>query len=481
MSLRRADLRFALPRNPRRAVVLGGLGEWEEGLRLGGVEVSVAADPPDLAVAPAEYAREALATAAPMIILEGARRSRALARAGYGQQTLLPLPDHLNPELVIPLGRRNAIRYAIRGWRPGATAFERGRNLVAQELLGQGIAPPGRAPTTIAAREPAAPFLVAAAASLIGTSRLNWFAAYGAWANPETRGALFLLEPAATAPGWVVKFSRTPGLERLFDRDEAGLRLAEQAGGIVAAPAPQLLGRLDLDGLSASVETAAHGERLGLILSGRAPRSEKLAVVRRLAEWIAAVARQTASSAELLRPELQRLEAEVMPRWRAHAVPADLVAALPPLAPVLQHGDLWADNIFAGEDAFAVVDWESARRHGAPLWDALYFLTDALALVDGAHSDADRLDHFVRLHRGELESSTPFFRWLGASIDATQVPSAAVGPLATLLWLSYALLEEAHVERIGGDRRTVPTTSRMAAGWLADPQLGAGWSAWRGH
>jgi hypothetical protein len=478
VTLRRADLRFALPRNPRRAVVLGGLGEWEEGLRQGGVEVGTAGDRPDLAVAPAELVREAIATAAPMIVLEGTRRSRALADAGYGQQTLLPLPDHIRPELFLPLGQRNAIRYAVERWRPGATAIERGRNLLARELLARRIAPPGRTPATIAALEPAAPFLVTAAAEVLGASRLNWFASFGMWAHSETRGALFLFEPSAPAPGWVVKFARIPGLEHLFDADEAGLALAEQAGGVVAASAPRLLGRLDVGLLDASVETAALGERLAPILGGGASRAEKLAVVGRFAEWIAAVARETAASPDLFRPELRRLEDEVVSRWTGRGLSADIVAGLPPLAPVFQHGDLWADNVFARSHGFTVVDWESARRHGTPLWDALYFLTDALALVDGAHSDAERLEHFVRLHRGELGSSEPFFRGVRTAADATGVPDEAVGPLATLLWLSYALLDVAHVERVGGAGATAPPTWRMSERWLDDPQLGPGWSAW---
>jgi hypothetical protein len=457
--------------------VLGGLEEWEQGLRQGGVEVGSGGAPPDLAVGPAEHAQAALATAAPMIVLEGTGRSRALAEAGYGQQPLLALPDHVNPELVLPLGQRNAIRYAVDRWRPGTTALERGRNLLARELLARRIAPPGRTPTTVAALEPAAPFLVTAASELIGTAPLNWFAAFGRWTHPETRGALYLFEPPASTPGWVVKFSRIPDLEHLFDWDAAGLELAGQAGGVVAASAPRLLGRLDQGGLCASVETAAHGERLTPLLGGSASRAEKLAVVGRFADWITTVARQTAASPDLLEPELRRLEDEVVPHWTAQGLPANIVATLPPLAPVFQHGDLWADNVFAGSDGFDVVDWESARRHGAPLWDALYFLTDTLALVDGAHSDAERLEHFARLHRGELDSSKPFFRLLRATADATGVPDDAVGPLATLLWLSYALLDQAHVERVDGT--TVPLTRRLSERWLADPQLGPGWTAWR--
>ena len=481
MSLHRADVRFALPGSPRTAVVLGGLTGWEEGLRQGGVEVGTTGAA-DLAVAPAALAVEAAATGAPMLVLEGARRHRAAAASGYSVQAVLPLPDARTPELLLPLGQRAAVRYAVRRWRPGTTPLETTRNLAARELIARGIAPPGRAPTAIAAREAGPPAFVAAAAELVGTVRLDWFAAFGLWPNPETRGAFFLFERGRPEPDWVVKFARIPGLERVFDGDAAGLARAADAGGLVAAAAPRLLGRLDADPLCASVETAAHGERLSTILRGGAARADKLALVERFAEWLVAVARQTAAPAATLAPERERLEREVVPRWTGRGLPADVVARLPSLASVFQHGDLWGDNIFVAKTGFGVVDWESAKTHGAPLWDLLYFLTGALALADGARTDDETLEHLVRLCRGELPSSAVLFRQLRVGAAATDVPPEAIGPLAALLWTSYALLDSEHAERVarseGVATPAVPLTVRIAERWLTDPGLGTGWRAW---
>ena len=61
--------------------------------------------------------------------------------------------------------------------------------------------------------------------------------------------------PVATRPAWTVKFSRIPGRPEAFDRDQRGLELARLAGERVPSHAPRLLGRLEMDGLHASVET----------------------------------------------------------------------------------------------------------------------------------------------------------------------------------------------------------------------------------
>ena len=58
MSLRRIDLRFALPHEVRRAAAIG-LEDWSTGLEEAGVDLSADSDL-DLAVAPVERANEVL-------------------------------------------------------------------------------------------------------------------------------------------------------------------------------------------------------------------------------------------------------------------------------------------------------------------------------------------------------------------------------------------------------------------------------------
>ncbi len=482
MSLRRADVRFALPQAAATAVVLGGLEAWAEGLRQAGVETTTArgAAAPDLVVAPANLRDAALDLNPAMLVVEGARSTLALRRAGWTASLVQPLPDADRPELVLPLGDRRATRYALRRWRPGRSRLTRARTALAREALAHGLPVPGRAPTALGSQTAGPPFVVAPALELLGLRDAASFAAFGRWAHPFSRGAYYLFGPGRE-PGWVVKFARLPGIAHLFEDDERGLRLAEEAGGLVASHAPRLIARYEVAGLHASVETAAPGRRLGDLLESGAPRDERLAAVDRIASWIVAVARETATSPDALVAERRRLASAVLPRWSSHGVSAELVDALPPLAAVFQHGDLSPDNLLVHGTGFTAVDWESARPDGLPLWDLFYFLTHALALADRVSSEDERAEHFVRLWRGELPSSRLAFRLTREAAAASGVPAGAVGPLVTLLWLSYAALDSAHVERVAavaGEPADEPATMQLARRWLSEPGLGPDWSGW---
>jgi Phosphotransferase enzyme family len=150
---------------------------------------------------------------------------------------------------------------------------------------------------------------------------------------------------------------------------------------------------------------------------------------------------------------------------------------------VLQHNDLGSWNVVVDGDEFVVLDWESAQEVGLPLWDTLYFLADALALVDRATDGSTRHEHTTRLFRGDLESSALLFRLIGRSVDALGIPPEAVGPLAALCWMHHA---QSPVKRATWlaqhlDATTERThgTELTAEAWLSDPALGTGWPAWR--
>jgi len=484
MSFRQADARFALPRKVGSAAVLGDLPGWRDGLAQAGLEL-VPAGEAELVVAAGERAADALSLRPQHLILEGGRPARLLRASGWSPLELLPLPDVVRPELLLPAGEAAPVRHAIRQWRPGTSPRTRARNLLARELVARGIVPPGRRMLTAASHSGGDPFFVAAARKALSLEPAGWFAAFGRWAQPISRGAFFLFRDGEPAPAWVLKFARIPGLGELFDRDERGLRLAERSAPVVAAYAPRLLGRLEVEGLHASVETAARGETLGAVLDSSRSLSDRVAAVEVVAAWLLRLAEETAAPPEALETERRRLEAEVVPRWKTEGLPQTLVADLPPTPAVFQHGDVFGDNVVLGpRGRFTVLDWESAREHGLPLWDLFYFLTRAIGALDEVRSEDEREEHFVRLWRGELESSKLLFHWTRRAVEAIGVPPQAVGRLATLLWLSYGLLdadEAARVAEIEGapPSSTAPATLRFARRWLSEPGLGPNWDRWR--
>jgi hypothetical protein len=278
----------------------------------------------------------------------------------------------------------------------------------------------------------------------------------------------------------VLKLSRVRGYTGPFERDERGLRLAAEAGDVVAAHAPRLLGRFEADGLPCSLESAAAGLRLTYLLQRRGSRRDKLRAIEAVAGWALDVARATAAPA--LDEERRRLEEDVLPRYPQ--APPDLVSRLPPLPAVLQHNDLGCWNVVVGRRGFTVVDWESARRHGFPLWDLLYFLVDALVHLDGAWQPDRREAHAARLLLGETPSSEILFRWVREAVRALELPLDAVGPVVTLGWLHHGLSpvarDEASQTLAPGLRSGGTFAEWMAEVWLGTEGLGPEWAGWRG-
>ena len=488
-NLRRTDVRFVLPRPVERACVLGDLPEWREGLAQAGVTVVPAhaahrddKTSPDLAVAPQRLAADAAATGAHAVVLDRGLDARALHRAGYTLQRHLALPDREHPEVLLPLGHRAVARYLFRQARPAETRVKGARNRVLVALAALDALPePGRV-QVVGVRRPGPPFLLQAAAAAHGIApNATWYLALGG-GDRLSRAVFHVVPPGGREPEHVVKFARVPGHTAPFDREESALALVARAGPLVSAHAPHLLGRLEIAGLHASVETAATGRTLAVRLR-TGSRAHGLRLVEDVAAWIVAVGRDTAAPPQALGPELERLRQHVLPAWQERGADPGLLATLPPLPATLQHNDLGTWNIVAGDHGFVALDWESAREHGLPLWDLLYFLVDALPRLDGAWAPEERADHAVRLLRGEHPRSALLFQWLRRGVEASAVPPAAVGTVATLCWLSHGL---SHVRRrdavdrhAPGTPASVPPIERLAPVWLRDPLLGPGWDRWR--
>ena len=176
---------------------------------------------------------------------------------------------------------------------------------------------------------------------------------------------------------------------------------------------------------------------------------------------------------------------EVLPFWSDLGAPSDLVGRVESVSAVLQHNDLGSWNLVVRSEAdFTAVDWESARAVGFPLWDLVYFLTDALTHLDGASPPARRNAHNQRLFRGELASSGILFGWLRRSVEALGIPEKSVAPLVTLCWLHHGVSGvhrrvalDAHAS--GHVAADLPDAERIARLWLTAPGLGVSWDAWR--
>ena len=484
MSLRRVDPRFCLPDAPRSALVLGGLDGWAEGLAQAGVEVREDG-PADVVVAPAAAAGRATAVAARSIILEGRGGGRLLRAAGIVPHSFLVRPRADAPELLLPRSESRPAAYAIRHWSASYTHRKRLRNRAAAALVARRSLPDIEPVVAIGTREnDRPPWMVAAAQPLGVPGSARYFLSCGQ-GDVLSRNVFHLFRPGEAAPSWALKFARVAGYEEPFARDEAGLALVASAGGSAARCAPQLIGRYSVDGVGASVETAAVGEKLRATLLAPGSASRKLQHVHRVAEWLLAVARETAVAQEALAPELERLRREVVPMWRQAGVEDTLVSGLPRLPAVLQHNDMGCWNVIAGGDGFTVVDWESARGRGLPLWDLTYFLVDALVTIGGLLTSREETERSLRLLRGDLPESPALFGYVARMADDLVIPHSAVGPIVTLGWLDHGLSHRRRTSTIdrageGWSHGEPGPLGRLAEGWLADPALGVEWRAWRG-
>jgi hypothetical protein len=306
----------------------------------------------------------------------------------------------------------------------------------------------------------------------------EWLLALGR-GDELSRNVLLLFGEEGAEPVAALKFPRIARYSGSFDRDARGLALAGAAGAIVSGRAPRLLARFEVDGLHATLETAARGQPLRRRLESVRSRSDAVDSVEDVATWIVAAAKETAMDPGALEPERLRLGRDVLPRW--HGVPSDLVDAIPAVPAVLQHNDLGTWNVVVDGRDFVVVDWESAREAGFPLWDLAYFLADALPTVAGV-TDASRDAYTVRLFRGETDLSAVLFRWIRSAAEALEIPPEAVAPVITLGWLHHGL---SHVTRSAsletyapGSAATLPPIERFARSWLAEPGLGPTWKVW---
>jgi hypothetical protein len=485
VSLHRVDPRFVLPHRVNRAVVLDGLEEWRAGLMSAGIEVSDETSdrgPPDVVVSPARLADEARHTRARSIIVEGSRE-RPFRGGDYQALRLLLRPTRERPTLGLPLDQPAPVSYALERWSVVDRRWKTARLWAARALVSRGLFPSWASPVvTVATHAAGPPTLVAAAGELGVPSDASWFLTFGQ-GDALSRNAFQLFRAGSDQPEWVLKFARVAGYSERFDNDERGLRLAQAAGDVIAAHAPRLVGRFDVDGVHASLETAAAGRRLRDLLLTPGDQTAKLKLIERIAGWILELGRLTQASPEAASGERERLRGDVIPRWRELGARPELVDELPPLPAVAQHNDLGAWNVVADDGDFVVVDWENVREAALPLWDLFYFLGSAFVLLDGPATPERLPGQITRLFAGEAPSSRRLYSWVRRGAEAAGVPPEAVGALATLCWLSHSHSARAHNVDLAtftpGDPPRMHGLEGIAPAWMAHPALGPSWSVWR--
>jgi hypothetical protein len=454
VSLRAADLRFVLPHEVETAVVVGE-HPWARvvaaGLEAAGIGAPRSGQPPDLLVVHrSDGARAQGRPARAKLTLGGAHR-----RAGALDVLVRGPVQH--PITLLPLSPADSFAHYLTGIAtPGRVG--RARNRALANAAGVRLA--RRAASIASVSLPGGvsgvvPAFVAAARHLVPGAGPNWVLQLGN--GDDLQRAVFHLFESGR-PRWVLKFVRVAGVSSSFERDEAGLRLAAGAGPSVAAHAPALLGRFEFGGRAASVETAAAGRPLLGLLAER-----PMQLIDDIAEWIIELGAVTA------RP------------GAASAVPvpggsAEWIGGLPG---VLQHNDLGTWNIVTDGSGFTVVDWESARSDGLPLWDLLYFLADALTRIDG-HADPETLlRRALVLFRGGSPHSARLFGWVRRAAQRLAIPAEAVGPIATLCWIHHAGSAAVRQDGLAGaPAAALGHLARMAEPWAAEPALGRGWSQW---
>jgi hypothetical protein len=244
--------------------------------------------------------------------------------------------------------------------------------------------------------------------------------------------------------------------------------------------APTVVARFSVEDRPTSIETVAPGVPLHSVI-GADDRGDA-ALIDRIARWIVELGLATAQSPSALEPERERLADAVVPAWVGRGAPHDLVARVPAVSPVVQHNDLGCWNILTESGDFTVVDWESARPTGLPLWDLAYFLTDALATVATRGAPGDRLPTMLALLRGDLPHSARLFRLLLDGSAALGVPRAGIAPIVTLGWLHHGLSAAARGATafhrgVTTERGADAPLQRLATRWLADVRLGPAWPA----
>ncbi len=363
--------------------------------------------------------------------------ANALRRKGLRVAEYLVLP-----EVVLPLDQPEVFRYALYAWALPPSRAKSARNAVLARVVEAGLFRRGGERVAVGSTGDLTPRLVRAAEGLGAGTVGGWLYTPGR-SDALSRSVFHLFEPGAAKPHAVLKFARTPGYTAPFDRDARALALVAAAGGSVAAHAPRLVGRGEVDGLAVSVESAAPGPRLLSYLTSNARLADRRAALLRVARWTVDVGRETARDGR-----------------------------------VFAHNDLGPWNVLVDGRDHVAVDWESADPAGLPLNDLTYVLFHGLANLAGRTPGPE---FFRDLFGGSLADSRLVFDLVTEYAAATGLPDSAIGHVVTESWRRHGGSQIARGAALAahapGAPAAVTVLAECARVWETDPALGPGWSA----
>lgn len=482
MTLRIADSRFLLPRE-MRAATLYGAPDWRLPLETLGVEICDSASAPAAeavgVVGTSSGLRPAIAAGHRDLLLHGRLPWRSLISCGYAVQRYAAIPRLNAPVVLVPLGESDPADHALERWLAPASFRKLVRNRTLAGLLGRGAAPPGVPTVTVASRQPG-PALLIQAFHDAGVRADSLYLGLSGTDDLSRAVAVAFVE-GNDEPTHVLKLVRAADLSDPLDRDAAGLALLGSLDDDLLRNVPRLLTRTRIGRHHAAIETAGHGGSLSAYLRGGARQSTKLRLIDRIAGWLIRMAAQTIRAPSM--QEFQRLQNEVLPEW-TDRTENPLPATLGQLPSVVQHADPGCWNILTDGREFTIVDWESARPDGLPLWDVVYFLTDAFGHLARVPDGAAWRRHAAVLHSGGSRFSAGFFRKVLEAAAAGNVPRDLVGTLVTLNWLHHGLSARQRADALRSIHgaatarsAAVPDFAGLATDWVTDPDLGFGWPA----
>ncbi|AKL72668.1 phosphotransferase family protein [Actinobacteria bacterium IMCC26256] len=472
-TIRATDLRLTLPQPAPRIHVATEIPELRSSAESMGSLTIDAADADLHVTRVAPLNAELMRIASPMLLIFGRAPRRPLIAAGYSVQRVVVRSGAHGPRLAFPIGNTSAARYALETTRPTRSAVDSARTAIVRAALRVGYAPADSV-VTIATRTPGPPFPIAAAQHLGADASGGWIAWFGD--GDDLQRVVFHAFPyGSDVPTTVVKISRVQDNALAFAADERGLGLLNSKAPNSASMAPKILGRFEVEGLSGSVETAALGATLNLVLDeGESPSA--LAHIERVTDWLIAMGAESAGPSSDLAPELERISRDILRAYTEYGVSESLLAPLRSAPAVLAHRDPGSWNIAVSGEQFCVLDWESAAYPSIPLWDLAYFLSDAYSSLDGPADAHTKVDRIAALFRGEHPRSGDLMAQLARGAATMGLPSEAIGAAVVTGWLHHGRSASVRAERSPGVDVKEGLINRVAKAWLQDPQLGPTWS-----